>query len=110
MESKYKYQFTKKAKVDLDDIINYIAIELSNSKAASDFLDKLQRILEETVSFPESGSLVHNEFLPNLGIRKKPIDNYIMYYLHNFTEKSILVLRIIYGRRNIEEMIRKLVW
>ena len=92
MESKYKYQFTKKAKVDLDDIINYIAIELSNSKAASDFLDKLQRILEETVSFPESGSLVHNEFLPN------------------FTEKSILVLRIIYGRRNIEEMVRKLVW
>jgi len=40
MESKWGYQLTQKADADLDDIVGYIAIELANPKAASDFVDK----------------------------------------------------------------------
>ena len=69
---------------------------------------KLQEIIEEARSFPESGSPVVNEFVPNMGIRKKLVDNYIMYYLPDSAEKMIFVLRIIYGRRNIDEILRQL--
>ncbi len=108
MESKWEYQLTQKAEADLDDIVGYIAVELSNPKAASDFVDKLQATIEEVRSFPESGSLVVNEFVPNTEVRKKLIGNYIMYYLPDFTEKMIFVLRIVYGRRNLDEILRQI--
>lgn len=38
MESKWGYQLTQKADTDLDDIVGYIAVELANPKAASDFV------------------------------------------------------------------------
>ncbi len=108
MESKWGYQLTQKADADLDDIVGYIAVELANPKAASDFLDKLQEAIEEARAFPESGSLVINEFVPNTKIRKKLTGNYIMYYLPDSAEKMIFVLRIVYGRRNMDEILRQL--
>ena len=108
MESKWWYKLTQKADADLDDIVGYIAANLENPKATSNFADKLQEIIEDARSFPESGSPVVNEFVPNMGIRKKLEDNYIMYYLPDSTEKMIFVLRIIYDRRNIDEILRQL--
>ena len=50
MESKYQYRLSQKAEADLDGIVSYIAVELSNPQAASDFVDKLvygKRNMEE---------------------------------------------------------------
>lgn len=87
MESKWEYQLTQKADDDLDDIVGYIAMELANPTAASNFVDKLQRAIEEARIFPESGVLVANEFTPDVEIRKKLVGNYIMYYLPDSDEK-----------------------
>lgn len=62
MKSKFKFQFTQRAVADLDDIVGYIAVELSNSKAASDFADKLQEAIEEVRLFLKNGFPVDNEF------------------------------------------------
>ena len=58
--------------------------------------------------FPESGTPVENEYLPYTGVRKKLIGNYILYYLPQMSSKTITVLRILYGKRNIDEIIRQL--
>lgn len=108
MESKWAYQLTQKADADLDDIVGYIAVELANPTAASDFMDKLQGAIEEAGFFPESGSLAINEFAPNTEVRKKLVGNYIMYYLQDSDEKMIFILRIVYGRRNMGEILRQL--
>lgn len=108
MESKWDYRLTEKAAADLDDIIQYIAIELANPKAASGFMDKLQATIDETCSFPESGSLVVNEYLPDTSVRKKLVGNYILYYLPDSKEKTIIVLRIVYGRRNPDGILRQI--
>ncbi|WPK69169.1 hypothetical protein EUCA11A_33570 [Eubacterium callanderi] len=108
MASKFGFKLTQKADVGLDDIVSYIAVELSNAKAATDFMDNLQDAIDEICAFPQSGSLVVNEFLPEIEIRKKLVDNYIMYYLPDFTEKLIFMLRIVYVRRNMDEILRYL--
>lgn len=108
MESKWGYQLTEKADADLEDIVGYIAVELANPKAASDFVDKLQSAIEEACSFPESGSLVINEYLPAAEVRKKRVANYILYYLPDSEKKTIFVLRIVYGRRNMDEILRQI--
>lgn len=58
MASKFGYRLTQKAESDLDGIVSYIAVELSNPPAASDFVNKLQENIEEARNFPESGSLM----------------------------------------------------
>lgn len=108
MASKFGYRLTKRAESDLDGIVSYIAIDLANPQAATDFVDKLQDNIEEARVFPESGSLVDNEFLQLENARKKLIGNYIMYYLPNTAENMILILRIVYGKQNVTEIHVKL--
>lgn len=108
MVSKFGYRLTKRAESDLDGIVSYIAVFLANPQAASDFVDKLQDNIEEARAFPESGSLVHNEFLQLESVRKKLVGNYIMYYLPVMGEEIIYVLRIVYRKRNMDEILKKL--
>jgi len=108
MVSKFGYRLTKRAESDLDGIVSYIAVFLANPQAASDFVDKLQDNIEEARAFPESGSLVHNEFLHLESVRKKMVGNYIMYYLPDMGEEIIYVLRIVYRKRNMDEILKKL--
>ena len=108
MVSKFGYRLTKRAESDLDGIVSYIAVFHANPQAASDFVDKLQDNIEEARAFPESGSLVHNEFLQLESVRKKMVGNYIMYYLPDMGEEIIYVLRIVYRKRNMDEILKKL--
>lgn len=104
MASRFGFRLTEKAQADLDGIISYIAVELSNPEAASEFMDQLQKTIREAQDFPDSGSQVNNEYLPNGNVRRKLVGNYILYYLPEDAEKEIIVLRVIYSRRSIEEI------
>lgn len=108
MASKFGYRLTKRAESDLDGIVSYISVVLANPQAASDIVDKLQDNIEETRALPESGSLVHNEFLQVENVRRKLVGNYIMYYLPDMGEKIIYILRIVYGKRNMDAILKKL--
>lgn len=108
MESKWGYELTQKAAADLDDIVGYIAVELTNPTVASDFVDKLQGVIEEARFFPESGSSVNNELVLNMEVRKKLVGNDMMYYLPDSDEQMIFILRIVHGRRNMDEILRQL--
>ena len=108
MESKFQFRLTEKANADLDDTISYIAVELANPKAASDFMDKLGAAIDEACLLPESGSPVVNDLLGGWEVRKKIIGNYIMYYWPDLTEKIIYVLRIVYEGRNMDDILRQM--
>lgn len=108
MESEYGFKLTQKAEADLDDIVSYLAVDLANPQAASNFVDKLQGAINEACSFPESGAPVVNEFLPETKVRKKLVGNYVLYYLPEREEQIIYVLRIVYGRRNLDEILRQM--
>lgn len=108
MAYKFKYKLTHKANKDLDDIVKYISVDLSNLKAASEFIDRLEKGIDDIRSFPQSCQLVENEFLLGMKIRKKLIGNYVMYYQVDEHDEIILILRVIYGRRNLDEILRKL--
>ena len=108
MTSNYQYHFTKKAEADLDEILSYISIELSNPEAAASFLKDLLAVLASICSVPKIGSIVENEFLPDKEIRKSLVGNYVLYYLPDAVEMTIYILRILYGRRNLDELVREI--
>lgn len=97
MASKFEYRLTKRAESDLDGIVSYITVDLANPQAASDFVDKLQDTIEEARAFPESGSLVDNEFLQIENVRKKLVGNCIKYYLLDVGENTFFVLYMVNG-------------
>ena len=57
MASKFGYRLTKRAESDLDGIVSYVTVDLANPQGASDFVDKLQKVIDTISScnyFPES--------------------------------------------------------
>ena len=101
----YNFKLTQQASDDLDEIIRYMVMELANKKAARDFLDDIEETIQEACLFPESGVLVKNDFLPDIEIRKKRVNHYVLYYLPQHKEKIILILRIVYGKRNPDALV-----
>ena len=108
MSSKYQYHFTKKAETDLGEILSYISIDLSNPDAAASFLKDVQTVIASICSVPKIGRMVENEFLPDKEIRKSLVGNYVLYYLPDAAEMTISILRILYGRRNLDELVREI--
>ena len=108
MNSRFQYRFSKKAEADLDEILSYISIELSNPDAASGFLKDLQTVIDSICAIPKIGRIVENEFLPDREVRKSLVGNYILYYLPDTNKKIIYILRILYGRRSLDELGREI--
>lgn len=102
------YRFTLNAKNDLNRILAYISIDLSNPIAANNFLNKLLDKIDSICFFPESCPLVINEFIKNDSIRKANVGHYVIYYIYDENESAINIIRIIYGKRNLEEILKLL--
>ena len=106
MDSKYSYSFTEKAEQDFDEILRYISFDLANPIAAQNLGRKIFEKIDIVRSFPESCAIVENEFLSDKTVRKLLVDNYIIYYKANHDEKIITIIRIVYGKRNLDEIIK----
>ena len=100
MTSEWSYKYTNKAIEDLDQIVYYIAEKLANKIAASDFLDELESTIGVLTFFPKSGTLVKNNYLSDANVRFSLINNYTLYYYPDYEKQTIIILRIIYGRRD----------
>lgn len=108
MDCEYHFQLTERARRDLRETVNYIRNELDNEKAAKTLLGDINKCMEKVCAFPASGALVVNDFLPRMIIRKKVVGNYVLYYMVEKEKKMIWVLRIVYGARNMEAVLKKL--
>lgn len=108
MEFEYSYRFTDKAKQDLDEILQYIAVDLDNPLAAKRLFEKIFQKIDVATSFPESGTLVDNEFLVDKTVRKMLADQYVIYYKISREAKTVFIIRIVYGKRNLDEILRQI--
>lgn len=101
------YSFTEKAKVDIEDIIEYIALSLSNPKAARDLLNELEKTIKIVSAFPEMYPIIDNK-LVKAEIRKVNINSYVLYYLFKKKENIIVFLRFVYGKRDLDNFFKRL--
>jgi addiction module RelE/StbE family toxin len=102
---KYSLKFTPKASEDLEQIYSYITGTLLAKLAADNLLDRIESSIMRLKSFPYSGSFVLDEPLKNRGYRKLIIDNYIAFYLVNEQEKQVVIMRILYGAQNYQDLL-----
>ncbi|MGH4118080.1 type II toxin-antitoxin system RelE/ParE family toxin [Clostridium sp.] len=102
--NEYKIKFTPVAEEDLDQIYEYIVNKLFAGTAANDLMEKIETGIMRLKQFPFSCSHVLDEALKTRGYRRFIVDNYIVFYLVNESEKQVVIMRILYGARNYETL------
>ncbi|MCI8396398.1 MAG: type II toxin-antitoxin system RelE/ParE family toxin [Clostridia bacterium] len=103
MKNKYKVIHLQLFYEDLRQIINYIKYQLNNPSSAKKLLNEIEKNIEERSYNPTS----YKEYKTNRK-RKNPyykinVKNYIIFY--TVTNDVMEIRRILYARRNLEELI-----
>jgi plasmid stabilization system protein ParE len=101
----YKLIVTELAHRDLDNIASYIAVQLANPAAASDFLDEVDRCYGYLERNPMMYSKCGDSRLGKEGYRKAVIKNYILVYKVDEIGKTVIVLRFFYGAMDYSKLI-----
>lgn len=103
-EKPFDYQFSPLAEKDLDDIIDYIARDLSAPQAASDLIDRIQSAVEHICDFPFSRPLLKNRVLRKKGYRLLIVDRFNLFYV---VEGNVLVIRrVMHGSRDYVNLLQ----
>ena len=108
MADNFNYKFSPKAIQDLDEILSYIQTELANPKASKDFAIKIFDAIDVATAFPESGMKTDNEYMPDQSLRYLLVNNYKVFYKHDKEAKLLIIIRIVYGKMNMDKIFRNL--
>ena len=92
----YSLIITDKADFDLDEIIEYITIQLKNHKAAVDFITKIEDCYDRLQDNPFIYIACSDKRLSKLGYRKALIGNYVLIYRVDKEEKTVYKLVVKY--------------
>jgi addiction module RelE/StbE family toxin len=101
----YTVQMMPDAERDINHIHNYIAVELDSPRAAAGIMLRIESAIMALRDFPKIGPACQSERLKAKNYRKLVIKNYIAFYLVDDITKTVLVMRVLYGRRNYEELL-----
>ena len=104
----YKAVFTEHASTDLANILSYISLDLSNLSAAKDLYGRIKESIKLISEFPYSCQTYQSTFVQTNKIRYKPINNYLLFYVVDEETKTISIIRILYSKRNIEDLFKKM--
>jgi len=94
-----RFSITEEAISDLDEIWDYIAED--NPFAANRVIDSIWDVFDLLVDNPRMGRIFQTR---NAAIRVFPHNQYLIFYRPE--REGILILRILHGRRNIDDLIR----
>jgi len=105
LTNNYKLKITTKAEEDLDEIYAYIAGEINNKTAALNLLDEIEKSILRLKKFPFSGSYVEDINLKEKRYRKLIVKNYITFYIVKEKDKKVVIMRVLYGRQNYQDIV-----
>lgn len=96
----YYVDLAPKAQRDIDSILNYIAIDLCAPASALNLNEKFLKQIEQLESFPYCGEIYISEIPLKYEYRRLIVDNYLIFYTINETQKTVIIMHIVYGSSN----------
>lgn len=103
MKNNYQLKIFPLAKLDMEQIFEYIAVELCSPTAAIGQINDFEKAFESVCAFPESCPYIKNEYVRDKSLRKLVINNYIAFY--RIRDNEIQVVRVLYGMRNYVDLL-----
>lgn len=104
---KYKIILTEQADVDLRSIYEYIAFTLIGPKIALGQLERIEKAIFSLDEMPERFCVLDREPWCKRGLRQMPVDNFIVYYTLNNPDKTVNIIRVLYGGMDIDKQLKK---
>lgn len=101
----YNINLTPKAQSDLKEIFRYIAVDLQSIQNATGQLDHLEKAISSLEQMPERYRVYDKEPWHSRNLRIMTVDNYLVLYVPNKEERTVTVIRIMYGGRDIDSQI-----
>jgi len=101
----YKLEYLPIAKQDMVEIVRYISKKLCNPSVAEKLADEMIKAAEGLIEFPYSKALYITPKPLKREYRRLTVKNYVMFYWVNEMEKSIVISRVIYARREFDNLL-----
>ena len=96
----YKVVVSSRAKNDMLEIGEYIAVELLAPDAAGNHLNAFETQIADLNHMPKRYALVSDERLAQMGIRSVDVKNYTLFYYVNDEAETVTVISVMYSRRD----------
>lgn len=91
----YTVRITDRALADMEEIYNYIAIQLKAPENAMKQYNRIAEAIEKLHMFPERVKLMESEPERIMGLRQLVIDNYSVFYV--IEDMDVIVTRVLYS-------------
>lgn len=105
MSDKYAIVYTPEALNDIKKIYSYIAFELSVPNVGENQVNRIRKTIRSLDLFPLRNPIVDWEPWKSMGMRKVPIDNFIVFYTIDDKESAINIIRIVYSGQDIQSLL-----
>ena len=103
----YLIIYSDEALQDLREIFEYIAGELREPAIAAAQINRIREQVRSLGHFPARNKKVAWEPWRSIGMRQMPVDNFIAFYTIDDTQHAVQIVRVFYGKRDIESYIRQ---
>lgn len=104
---KYKVLVTETAQEDLESIADYLINKLLAGETALKQMDRIERAVLSLEEMPERYHVYDKEPWKEKRLRVMRVDNYLVFYIIDDGNKSVIVVRVMYGKRDIETQLSK---
>ena len=104
---RYAVTLTPQAKRDLGEIYRYIAVDLQSEQNANGQLDRLAENILKLEEMPERFRVYDRAPWRSRNLRVMPVDKYLVFYIPDHQAKTVTVIRVMYGRRDIDAQLGK---
>jgi toxin ParE1/3/4 len=101
----YEVTLTEQAENDLRGIFEYIAFNLLSPENAIGQLDRIEEKIFSLREYPERFRLYEREPWKSRNTRIVSVDNYVVFYIPDATNKLVTVIRIIYSGRDVSRQL-----
>lgn len=93
----YTIEMTDLAKMDLENLGDYIAFELFNPMAAGRIVQGIRMRVNELRKFPMKYKLDEDLILAELGVHRTNFENYEIFYIIDEVNFIVYVIRILHS-------------
>jgi plasmid stabilization system protein ParE len=101
----YRLRIMPKAAEYIDNIFVYISNTLHNPQAAGKLMAEIEAAFMTLKNIPYAYPACVNEYLQKKNYRKLIVNNYIAFYIVQEENKSTMVMRVLYGQRDYEQLL-----
>ena len=98
----YEVIYLPTARKQLEDIVDYIAVELATPDAAFDFIDAVDKEAKSLAKMPYRHPIYHTRFAVLEEVRWISVKNYNVFYKVFEEDKTVEIRRVLHQLQDVE--------